>query len=173
MWIFTPFSETDSHMAISHSLSLATSLSADQVALAVSEIAVGIGLLRAPVEPEWFLDDGVSTDSGTWIRVLDPTVQPWDPLITDLGIRPTVRVAFRLDKRTDLTRQADEIIRMVSELLAKIPGDAVLQYLFETIWLMRRRNDLSLNEDDDLWPAERLALLTQSYRRATYKFSDE
>jgi hypothetical protein len=125
------------------------------------------------VEPEEFLDDGVSTPSGTWIRVLEPTVQPWDPLITDLGIRPTVRVAFRLDRTTDLSGQADEIIRLVSQLLAKIPGDAVLQYLFETIWLLRRGNDLTLNEDDALWPAQRLTLLTQPYRRATYTFSEE
>lgn len=160
-------------MAISHSLSLATPLPANQVALAVRDIAVSTGLLQVPVEPEEFLDDGVSTTSGTWIRVLEPTVQPWDPLITDLGIRPTVRVAFRLDKTTDLSGQADEIIRLVSQLLAKIPGDAVLQYLFETIWLLRRGNDLTLNEDDALWPAQRLTLLTQPYRRETYTFSEE
>ncbi|MFC1400658.1 MULTISPECIES: SitI3 family protein [Streptacidiphilus] len=160
-------------MAISHSLSLATPLPTDQVALAVRDIAVSTGLLQVPVEPGEFLDDGVSTNSGTWIRVLEPTVQPWDPLITDLGIRPTVRVAFRLDKTTDLSGQADEIIRLVSQLLAKIPGDAVLQYLFETIWLLRRGNDLTLNEDDDLWPAQRLTLLTQPYRRETYTFSEE
>ncbi|WP_042409208.1 SitI3 family protein [Streptacidiphilus carbonis] len=160
-------------MAISHSLSLATPLPVAQVALAVREAGVSAGLLDASTDSADLLEDGVVTLSGTWIRVLEPTLQPWDPLITDLGITPTVRVAFRLDKTEDLTGQTDEIIRLVSQLLDRVPGDAVLQYLHETVWLLRRGDDLSLNEHDDLWPARRLALMTQPHRRATYTFSEE
>ena len=58
-------------------------------------------------------------------------------------------------------------------LLARLRGDAVLQYHHEIVWLLRRGDDLSLNERDDLWPARRLTLMFHPYRRATHTFSED
>jgi hypothetical protein len=89
----------------------------------------------------------------------------------DLGFVPTVRVAFRLGKVTDMSAQQDDMIRLVSGLLDRVPGDAVLHYEYEYIWLLRRDGELSLNERSDIWPPQRLAAVHQPYRRATYAFS--
>ncbi|MBP0455937.1 hypothetical protein JFN87_00260 [Streptomyces bomunensis] len=38
-----------------------------------------------------------------------------------------------------------------SGMLEQVPGDAVLHYRFEDVWLLRRGDELSLNERDALW----------------------
>lgn len=90
----------------------------------------------------------------------------------DLGITPTVAAGFRFDKEKDITEQQDDIVRLVSRVLDRITGDAVLSGL-DQIWLLRRRGDLTLSERDDLWPPERLAALAQPFRRASTTFSNE
>ncbi|WP_432215891.1 SitI3 family protein [Streptomyces hygroscopicus] len=62
---------------------------------------------------------------------------------------------------------------MTSGLLGRVAGDAVLHFQFEAIWLLRRGGELSLSERDDLWLPQRLAVVTQTYRRATHAFSEE
>lgn len=94
-------------------------------------------------------------------------------MVSDLGFTPTVSVAFRLGKASEITAQQDDMIRLVSGLLSLFPGDAVLHFEFEVIWLLRRADDLSLNEQDDLWPPRRLALISKPYRRVTYHFAAE
>jgi hypothetical protein len=94
-------------------------------------------------------------------------------VVTDLGITPSVRVAFVFDKEADLAGQEDDVIKVVAGLLQQVPGDAVLLYHDEIIWLLRRGDDLSLNERNDLWPPRRLAVVSQPYRRATRVFSEE
>src|SRR5207248_1689341 len=116
--------------------------------------------------------DGLSTRLGTWIQVYDPSPEPWQPVVTDLGITPTVAAGFRLDKEQDISEQQDDMVQLASRLLGRVPGDAVLSGL-DHIWLLRRNGDLTVSERDDIWPLERLAALTQPFRRATHTFSSE
>lgn len=44
------------------------------------------------------------------------------------------------------------MIRLVSGLLDRVPGDAVLHSGFEDIWLLRRSGDVSVSEQADPWP---------------------
>ncbi|WP_443078959.1 SitI3 family protein [Streptomyces sp. NBC_01497] len=55
---------------------------------------------------------------------------PWSP--------PTVSASFRLDKFTDVTSQQDDLVRAVDVLLAMAPGDALLEYQSQNIWLLHR-----------------------------------
>ncbi|MBA2694518.1 MAG: hypothetical protein H0U62_01390 [Actinobacteria bacterium] len=160
-------------MAISYSLDLATPSPTAQVASELHDIARAIGLFDASVTPERVLDEGVATVLGTWIRVVEAKPRPWNAVVTDLGFTPTVWITFRLSKRDELDHQQDDMNRLVSGLLDRVPGDAVLHLDYEHIWLLRRGGDLSLNERDDLWTPNRLAALSQRYRRATHTFSEE
>ncbi|MFB8167872.1 SitI3 family protein [Kitasatospora purpeofusca] len=160
-------------MSISHSFNLATPLPAAEVAGALDDIARGIELFDSTAKPEQLLTEGVDTGFGTRVRVFAAHPKPWNPLITDLGITPTVSVTFRLDKTDNLSGQEDDIVRLVSGLLTRLPGDAVLQYHYEVVWLLRRGGELSLDERDDLWTPARLAAVPQPYRRETHAFSEE
>jgi hypothetical protein len=119
------------------------------------------------------LDEVGRSRFDTRIQVVDANPRPWNAVIEDLGFTPTVRVEFRLDKFTDMSDQKDDMIRLVSDLLDRVPGDAVLHFQYEQIWLLRRDGDLSLNERGDIWPPQRLAMVSQPYRRATYAFNQE
>lgn len=154
-------------MAISYSLELATQSSAEQVA---RELHAFADVLGEPTADHGLLD-GTATRHGTWIRVVKHNPPEWHAVVTDLGFTPEVMVVFRLDKDSDSGPQQDDMIRVVSGLLNHVSGDAVLHFQLEIIWLLRRDGELTLNERDDLWPPERLALLSQPYRRATYSFS--
>ena len=160
-------------MAISYDLDMATPSPAAEVARELHAVARAAGLLDASVTPELIVDEGAVTGHGTWIRVGEETPRPWNAVITDLGFTPTVSVTFRLGKTHDMPGQQDDMARLVSGLLTRVSGDAVLHRDFEDIWLLRRGGDLSLNESPDLWPAQRLAAVSQPYRRATHTFSDE
>ena len=160
-------------MAISHGFSIATPMPAARVARELTDIGMGAGLFAATVTPERLLGEGAVSGRGTWIRVVETRPQPWSPLVTDLGITPTVLVAFRFDKEADLAGQEDDTVQLVVGLLDRVPGDAVLEYQHEIIWLLRRGDDLSLHERDDLWPPRRLAAVARPYRRATHAFSED
>ncbi|WP_327676157.1 SitI3 family protein [Kitasatospora sp. NBC_00458] len=156
-------------MAVSHSLGLAT-------ASPVSDVA-GV-LARLGADRSWtagqLVGDGALTGRGTWVRVYGTRTQSWHPVVTDLGISPTVRVAFRLAKTDDLAGQEDDVVRLVAALLARVEGDAVLDFHHETVWLLRRGGELSLHEREDLWPPQRLAAFEgRSYRRETHAFAEE
>ncbi|MFK0288715.1 SitI3 family protein [Streptomyces sp. NPDC090499] len=159
-------------MAISYSLEMATPLPAEQLGCELISVGKAAGLFDASVTPDLVLGEGAATERGTWTRVRDASPEPWHPVITDLGFTPTVSVTFRF-KKQDLSSQDDDMIRLVSGLLERVHGDAVLHFQFESIWLLRRGTDLSLSEDDDLWPSHRLALVFQPYVRATHTFSEE
>ncbi|HEX3786678.1 MAG TPA: SitI3 family protein [Pseudonocardiaceae bacterium] len=160
-------------MAISYSLDLATPAPAPQVAREVHDVARTSGLFDAAVTAEQLLDGGAVTTLGTRVVVLESRPQPWNPVTTDLGFTPTVSVEFVLDKDNALPAQQDDIVRIVGGLLDLVSGDLVLHREFEDIWLLRRGGELSVGEQDDLWPAGRLALLHQPYRRTTQAFADE
>lgn len=160
-------------MAISYHLDLATRSTPAEVARALLDVAQASGLLDTPVTAEALLTEGALISAGTWLRVREARPQPWNPVVSDLGFTPTVAVAFRLDKVSESTGQKDDMIRLATGLLSRFPGDAVLHFQYETIWLLRRAGDLSLNEQELVWPTRRLALVSQPYRRATYHFAEE
>ncbi|MFF1921074.1 SitI3 family protein [Streptomyces sp. NPDC058221] len=160
-------------MSISYDLEMATEQTASQVAHELCDIARTAGLFDESITPELVLDDGALTTKGTWVRVGKETPRLWSPVIADLGFTPTVWVRLQPGRSSDYPDQQDDMIRLVSGLLDSTPGDAVLHFQSEVIWLLRRGSEVSLNERDDLWPPQRLAAVSQPNRRATYNFSDE
>ncbi|MFD7861268.1 SitI3 family protein [Streptomyces sp. NPDC059783] len=160
-------------MSISYNLDLATELTASQVARELCDVARSAGLFDDSLTPRLLLDDGALTRKGTWVRVGKETPQPWNPVVEDLGFTPTVAAVFQLGRAGGYPEQQDDMVRLVSGLLNRTPGDAVLHFQFEVIWLLRRGPELSLNERDDLWPPHRLAAVSQPFRRATHEFAQE
>ncbi|MFJ2779707.1 SitI3 family protein [Kitasatospora sp. NPDC087315] len=57
--------------------------------------------------------------------------------------------------------------------MAQVPGDAVLHFQSETVWLVRLDGEPSLSEHGDIWPPSRLAAISSPYRRKNYEFSDQ
>jgi hypothetical protein len=157
-------------MAIEYDFDMATTSSVAHAADVLCECGGALGLFDTAVARESILDQGVTTGLGLWIKVIEANPRPWNAVKADLGFTPTVWVAFRLDKLGDMSAQEDDMARLVYGLLERIPGDAVLHFQYEEIWLLRRDGDLSLNEQDVLWPPQRLAAVRQPYRRATYAF---
>lgn len=66
----------------------------------------------------------MATRLDTWIHVSGTKPQPHDTVTEELGFTPTVCVAFRFDKFTDMSAQKDDMVRLVSDLLDRVPGDA-------------------------------------------------
>jgi hypothetical protein len=156
-------------MSISYTFELVTPLPATEVADRVLSIAGAGGV----VEPSTTVDEvleGTGTVLGTWVRVMDTTPGPWDPVVEDLGIAATVRVIFWVGKKHEVSLQQDDMIRVVSGLLEAVSGDAVLHLHAEHIWLLRRDGDLIVSDNDDLWRPLRLAMIPSPYRRATLAF---
>lgn len=158
-------------MAISYDLEMATALSPEQVARKLLDAARPWELFDASVTSEQILHDGAVTPLRTWIRIYERKPAAWAPMVTDLGVTPTVAAGFSLYKNDRISEQQDDMIRLASGLLERVPGDALLSGL-DTIWLLRRNGDLTVNEQDDIWPPRRLAALQQPYRRATHTFSE-
>jgi hypothetical protein len=155
-------------MAISYHLNYATQLSATEVAAQVVALGRKSGVFDAAVTAERLLGDGAATRLGMWMRVAaSASPQPWDPIVTDLGFTPTVVVVFRLGNGVEASDQQDDMVRLVATLLQRIDGDAVLHFQYEEVWLLRTSGELTLSEDNDLWRPQRLALMTQPYRRET------
>lgn len=159
-------------MAISYSLYMATPSSSTQVARELHDSTRIMGLFDASVTPEQLLDEGAVTRLGTWIRAREIKLPSWNVVVADLGITATVSIVFRFNKHDKLSEQDDDMIRLVSSLLDRITGDAVLTD-FDDIWLLRRGGDLTVSEQEDLWPPHRLAALSLPYRRATQTFSED
>ncbi len=140
-------------MAISYSLGLATPLAEAEVAHELNEVAQSAGLFDALVSPEVVLAEGVATRRGMWNQVFEEKPQPWNPVVADLGITPSVSVMFTINRDTEIPEQQDDMVRLVAGLLDRVPGDMVLHFQYEVIWLLRRDGGLDLHERDDLWPA--------------------
>ncbi|MET8098242.1 SitI3 family protein [Streptomyces sp. NPDC005236] len=158
-------------MAIEYDLDIATQSSASEVAAWLAEIGRESGVFDESITGERLTDKGAFgyTRPGTCVSVIQQRPsQPWDPIVTSLGFTPTVGVGFRMGKEADTSDQQDDMIRLVEPLLDRVEGDAVLHYQFEVVWLLRRNGELTLNERDDLWRPQRLALMTRPYRRESH-----
>jgi hypothetical protein len=158
-------------MAISYTLVLDTTESARHVAEVVRDVGQVLGMLNSSTTVEDVLA-GCVTARRTWIRVVDGTSSlPWDVVEESFGFPSRVDVVFRQDKFQDGFLQENDMIRLVSGLFERIPGDAVLHLDLELVWLLRRGGELEVSARDDIWPAERLALLNPPYRRVTHHFA--
>src|SRR5438067_12663831 len=111
-------------MAIEYDLEMATPTPAAQVARDLLDAARTIGMFDTSVGPEDLLADGALTRFRTWVKVYEPNPPPWHAVTSDLGFTPTVSVGFRFDKFTDMSEQDDDMVRLVSGLLDRVPGDA-------------------------------------------------
>ncbi|SDM25714.1 SitI3 family protein [Allokutzneria albata] len=157
-------------MAISYRLQIATPMPSVEVARVLRDADLQTGLLDDAVPVEQILDEGVLSERGTWVRVTESKPKQWDPVVADLGFTPTASVTFRMGHSHPVHEQQDDMIALTAEVLNRVPGDAVLHFQFEVIWLLRRDGQLTLNERDDIWPPHRLALVDIPYRRETHAF---
>ncbi|MFD5814873.1 SitI3 family protein [Streptomyces sp. NPDC127038] len=158
-------------MAIEYDLDIATRSTPAEVAACLAEIGRKSDVFDESITGGRLAEAGTFayTRRGTCVSVIQQRrPQPWDPVATGLGFTPTVGVGFRMGKEADTSQQQDDMIRLVAPLLDHVGGDAVLHYQFEVVWLLRRGGELSLNDRDDLWRPERLALMTRAYRRETH-----
>ncbi|MET8539878.1 SitI3 family protein [Kitasatospora sp. NPDC004799] len=159
-------------MSLSYSLELATPLSVADVARKLNEAAQSLRLLSPAVVAETLVGDGAETVYGTLVYVTPMTPLPWgSPQIGEHAFSPTVMVSFDLGKEGDIVGQQDDMARLAVELLARVPGDAVLHYESEAVWLVRLNGELSLSEHSDIWPSNRLSGISGPYRRETYEYS--
>jgi hypothetical protein len=159
-------------MAISYTLSVATTWPSAQVAGELHRAAVDLALLPASTGETQILDPGVVTASGTRLRVMATPPHPVDPVLAGLGFRPTLTTTFRFDKFRDLEVQTDDMVALVADLLDHVPGDLVLHHQYETIWLLRRGDDLSIGDRDGMWPPHRATLLGRPHHRRSLSFTD-
>src|ERR1700760_1743478 len=113
-------------MAIDYDLEIATPLPAAQVARDLCEAALPLGLFDATVTPASFLAEGATSRLGTYVQVIEYQPQSWEPVVNDLGFTPSILVAFRMDKCADISAQQDDMAGLVTGLLDRITGDAVL-----------------------------------------------
>ncbi|MER7772107.1 SitI3 family protein [Kitasatospora sp. NPDC096140] len=159
-------------MALSYSLELATPLSVNEVAQKLNEVGQSLRLLGPTIATAALVGDGVETAYGTLVYVTPMTPLPWGtPQIGEHTFLPTIMVSFDLGKEGDIIGQQDDMTRFAVELLAQIPGDAVLHYESEAVWLVRLNGELSLSEHGDIWPPNRLSGISGPYRRKNYEYS--
>lgn len=158
-------------MTISYRLEIATTFPAVDVANRLLELAGLDGALDLSAETHELLE-GKGVKLGTWLRIMDTRPEPFNPVVEDLGVNPTVSVSFRLGKEYAAHLQQDNMIRMVSELLSELAGDAVLHLHFERIWLLRRGGELTLSDDDAVWTPLRLSMVPPPYHRAALVFAE-
>lgn len=80
-------------------------------------------------------------------------------------------MVFRLDTDDQLLEQEDDFIALVGQILARLPGDAIMSGL-DVLWLGRKNGVLDVNEANDFWTPERLALLPQPCNRRPIPSND-
>lgn len=159
-------------MSLSYDFELATPAPAGAVARDVLSTVEEAGLVKPGHTADELTGTGIELLSGTTVQVGRANPTPIDPVVTDLGVRPTVWVEFRLEK-SDVERQDDEMVRVVAALLHKVPGDAVLTFGGGVILFVRRDGALTVTDNDEFWPPARLALLGHHHTRGQLKFADE
>lgn len=82
-------------------------------------------------------------------------------VVDELGLKPRSVVRFLLSKHGDLDAQQLILLRLAMHLLSAVPGDAVLLFYGEEVWLQRREGQLILNSQ--LWDEDRLAVVAEPY----------
>jgi hypothetical protein len=146
----------------------------DQLARDLHAVAVAAGLLADDTPPEAFAESVVPLPGGVMVDVSTPLRRGPDQFTTDFGIERAARVEFQVDGSRDFAPQLHDVLAVTTGLLDRLAADAdaVLHFEYDVVWLLRRDGRLYLNEDDDLWRPDRVALITQPYERAPLAFSD-
>lgn len=162
-------------MAIDFHYNLGSPATADRVAATVLDLGGPQRVVPAGTTTDDLLGDGTTLRAGAWCRVTTPRPRSWpSPLESDFGVDTACWVTFRLVPSNGSTVwQQDEMVWLVAGLLAHLAGDAALHFQYEVLWLLRKEGRLVVNERDDIWTPERLALLPQPYERAALRFTDD
>jgi len=107
---------------------------------------------------------GVSSSSGPALMTYAyrTSVERASFLKEELDIQPQITILFRLDKQ-DPEAQKKVMLRAMIELITQFPGDAVLLFNGEVVWLLRTQGQLMLNSSMGLWTPEYLALVSLPY----------
>ena len=107
---------------------------------------------------------GVSSRSGPAFMTYayNTSIERASFLEDELGIQPKITILFRLDKQEPET-QKKVMLRAMIELITQLPGDAVLLFNGEVVWLLRKRGQLVLNSSIGLWTPEYLLLVSLPY----------
>ncbi|MFI9786406.1 SitI3 family protein [Kitasatospora sp. NPDC051984] len=158
-------------MTIAHQLYLATEEPAEQIAARVSRLYREKGLSEEPPALGELLDvSGAATARGTRIHVSAPSGYPVDIVDREFGVPSKIELWIEPARYEPPGPQEEDIIALVLGLLAELPVDAVLTYNYETVWLLRRGEDLVLHEDPLMWPEHWRAMIDGPYRRESLRF---
>lgn len=147
-------------MSITYKLELGAPVAPSAVLGAM--VATGQGIL------DTFQGNKGTLRGGGWFDIDVADYDPPDPVETEFGFAPTIEVYFGLNKFGDFDAQVTDVLTLVLGVLARIPGDALLHFEHDDVWLLRRGGRLSVN--DSLWKPNQLALLSQPYERAQLAF---
>lgn len=135
-------------MTISYTLYLAADRTPKQVSTAVRPAAAEGD--RDEADRNWFSVGPVSTT--TWRLRNKPA------LAEDNGVDARIGIEFQL-----IAEESEEakpvMIRLVSAVLSRVPGDALLHNIADKIELLRQDGRLRLNRDSTLWSPDRQRLL--------------
>jgi len=104
-------------------------------------------------------DGEFTLESGLHFSIDEISGGKWT-VAEDMGIKPRSAVRFFLDKSNDLDAQQIALLRITLDLLGLIPGDAVLLFNGEWVWLLRQ-DHLTLNRS--LWNENRLTIVSEPY----------
>lgn len=95
---------------------------------------------------------------------------PWQPIIADLHIAASTLFLFRHDGGGDLAEETDEMIWITLDTLVRVPGDAVLSFQQEPIWLLRRDGQVSQHTEPEFWTPARLQMVQMLYVQTAMYF---
>ncbi|TVT53283.1 hypothetical protein FNH05_12020 [Amycolatopsis rhizosphaerae] len=147
-------------MSITYKLELGAPVAPSAVVSALTEGAAGIAEAHTGTKG--------SLRGGGWFDVDVAEYDPPDPVEQEFGFAPTVEVYFGLSKSGDFEAQETDVLRLVLAVLARIPGDALLHFEHDEVWLLRRGGRLTVN--GALWKPQQLALLSPPYETAPLAF---
>jgi hypothetical protein len=162
-------------MATNFNLDLGSPATAEQLAATVVRLAVARAVAPEGTTATELLGDGIVTRNHLRCRAgrQKPSSSPWPrPIEESFGVVGACWLVFTLDPgRGSVTVQQDEVVWLTSAVLAHLPGDAVLHWESELAWLVRKDGETVVNDREDIWTPERLAMLPGSYRRSRLRFA--
>lgn len=142
----------------------------DHLAEVLRDTATQLGLLAEVADGPTPADATLTLTSGLWVSIAPSFISGEDTFVADFGMARAATIDLQVDGTRDVEPQYEQMLQMVLGLLAALPGDAVLHYAYATVWLVRRDGQLILNEEDDVWPPERLASVDVPYERSHLAF---
>jgi len=145
---------------------------ADDVATTVLHDAQEGGLIARDITIDRVMGDGIKLESGLRLRISSVEPAADDPVFEDMQIVPNTLFYFRLHNLEDRDRQTDEVVWLALDALIRFPGDAVLTFQLEVIWLLRRGGQMWLHTEPNFWTPARLQMVPMPYLQAAMHFPD-